>query len=62
VFLDHLEKDLNNIILPYPRSSKGKKALSSAYAICRAKVKNKSKMEKCVYDVYNKRIKRRRRR
>jgi len=40
--------------MPYPKTARGKKALSSAYAICRARVKNKSKMEKCVYDVYNK--------
>ncbi len=48
--------------MPYPRTKRGKKALSSAYAICRARVKksNKSKLEKCVYDVYNKKLKKRR--
>jgi len=47
--------------MPYPRTKRGKKALSSAYAICRARVKRKSKLEKCVYDVYNNKMKKRRR-
>lgn len=45
--------------MPYPRSSKGKKALASAYAICKSKIKNQRKMEKCVYDVYNKKKRKR---
>ena len=46
--------------MPYPRSKKNKKVLSQAYAFCKAKIKNKSKLERCVYKIYEEKKKVRR--
>jgi hypothetical protein len=37
--------------MPYPRTTKGKKAASTAFAIC-SKVKDPTSHEKCVEKVY----------